>query len=188
MGAWIAWASATQGPDWDRLRADLRQPELLRGAFTQEKHVAGFRSPLHSTGRFVVVRGKGVLWDTVQPFPSTLTVRDDGMRVDGEPVPMRGTAAERVQSLLMGVLAGDLARLEEDFALTLRWTDAGWELKLVPRERALVDLLRDFRLRGDAYVESVEYVDEHGNRTRIEFDRQQESDAALPDAEAARLD
>jgi hypothetical protein len=56
-------------PAIDAITQAVARPDVLRGQFSQEKQVSGFRNPLRSQGRFVVARQHGVIWTTLKPFP-----------------------------------------------------------------------------------------------------------------------
>ena len=53
------------------VRERIEQPEVLRGRFEQEKQLKGFRNPLRSTGTMLLVRERGIAWDTSEPFASS---------------------------------------------------------------------------------------------------------------------
>ena len=50
---------------------------VLRGEFSQDKQVSGFKNPLRSQGRFVLAQDRGVIWTTLKPFPSEVVVTRD---------------------------------------------------------------------------------------------------------------
>ena len=52
-------------PAIDAITQAVARPDVLRGQFSQEKQVSGFRNPLRSQGRFVVARQHGVIWTTL---------------------------------------------------------------------------------------------------------------------------
>ena len=61
-----------------QVRSQMAQVPVLRGDFTQEKQVAGFKNPLRSNGRFLLARHKGVVWTTTAPFPSEIVITASG--------------------------------------------------------------------------------------------------------------
>src|SRR5471032_1560603 len=73
-----------------QIQSLLAKPATLCGHFEQTKTLSGMKKPLLSNGRFCVVNGKGVLWRTLQPFPSTLRLtRDEIVNYQGDRVAMR---------------------------------------------------------------------------------------------------
>ena len=55
----------------DGVRARLAKPVVLRGEFVQEKQLHGFRNPLKSSGDFLLLRDRGIAWNTRAPFASS---------------------------------------------------------------------------------------------------------------------
>lgn len=186
---------AAMAKEGDGVRARLAKPAVLRGEFAQEKQLHGFRNPLRSSGDFLLVRDRGIAWNTRAPFASTTrltrrkllaTMPDGSTRVLIDASSSPGMAA--VNSLLMALVAGDLDALATRFALkeTLRG-DGGWSLALQPRDAALKQAFTSIVLEGDRYVRSVEIVEPGGDCTRIRFAALREAPPATR-AEAAQLD
>ena len=68
----LAQAPAASGQGSEAgVRARLAQPAVLRGQFEQRKQLKGFRNPLVSRGNFLLLRERGVAWDTTEPFASS---------------------------------------------------------------------------------------------------------------------
>ena len=177
------------------VRARLAKPVLLRGEFVQEKQLHGFRNPLKSSGDFLLLRERGIAWNTRAPFASSTrltrskllaTMPDGSSRVLIDASSSPGMAA--VNALLMALVAGDLDALAARFTLkeTLRG-DGGWSLALQPRDATLKQALSSIVLDGDRYVRSVEIVEPAGDRTRIVFSGLREAPPATRQ-EAAQLD
>ena len=188
----IAPVHASEG---DGVRARLAKPVVLRGEFVQEKQLHGFRNPLKSSGDFLLLRDRGIAWNTRAPFASStrltrkklLATMPDGsthVLIDASTSP--GMAA--VNALLMALVAGDLDALATRFTLkeTLR-ADGGWSLALQPRDAALKQAFSRIVLDGDRYVRGVEIMEPAGDRTRIRFNGLREAPPATRQ-EAAQLD
>lgn len=178
------------------VRARLAQPEVLRGRFEQRKQLRGFRNPLVSRGEFLLLRDRGVAWDTTEPFASsTLLTRerlltrlpDGSQRIVLDAAGSPGMAA--VNSLLMALVAGDLDALAPQFGIeeTLL-ADGGWTLVLQPREPGLKRVFARIELRGDRHVREVDIAESGGDRTTLRFVDLSDQPAAPTAAEAARFD
>lgn len=180
----------------DGVRARLADTPVLRGQFEQRKTLQGFRNPLVSSGDFLLVRDRGVAWDTREPFPSsTLLTRDrllatmpDGSQrvlVDAAQSP----AMAAVNSLLLALVSGDLDALAVPFTLeeTLL-ADGAWTLHLVPREPALARLFKYVELRGNHHVRDVVLQETAGDHTHIRFVSLDDSPAEATVQESARFD
>lgn len=177
------------------VRARLASPPVLRGEFAQEKHLAGFPAPLASRGRFLLVRDRGVAWDTREPVPSSVVLTADEriLRQDGG-APRRiahrrsGPGARETQALLQALLAGDLDTLATRFEIEEAAGAAdAWSLTLRPRAPALRRVFARIEVAGDRYVERVEIISGDGERTVIAFSGVEAADAPTA-GEAARFD
>ncbi len=190
-----ASAQAEQGARTG-VRALLAQPEVLRGKFEQRKQLKGFRNPLVSRGDFLLLRERGVAWDTTEPFASsTLLTRerlltrlpDGSRRVVLDAASSPGMAA--VNSLLMALVAGDLDALAPQFDTeeTLA-ADGSWNLVLNPREAGLKRVFARIVLRGDRHVREVEIEEAGGDHTLLRFLELSDQPSTPTAAEAARFD
>lgn len=188
--------SAAAADPLAQVRTQVAQVPLLRGNFSQEKQVAGFRNPLRSNGRFVLAREKGVIWTTVAPFPSEIVItrdrivsrqRDGSSRVevDGRQQPGLRT----VNAMMFALMSGDMKALTTTFDVKNEPAGGkGWRLMLSPRSRQLVQVFTSVRLAGDRYVREVELREANGDVTRLRFDGMTETPATLTRDEAARFD
>ena len=189
------FAAGAMAKDGDGVRARLAKPAVLRGAFEQEKQLQGFRNPLKSSGDFLLLRERGIAWNTRAPFASSTrltrkkllaTLPDGSTQVLIDAASSPGMAA--VNALLMALVAGDLDALSTRFVLkeTLR-ADGGWSLALQPRDTALKQVFSAIVLDGDRYVRSVQISEPGGDRTKIRFANLREAPPATRQ-EAAQLD
>lgn len=186
---------AGEGAAVATISRQLARPALLRGRFEQEKHLPGFRNPLRSQGRFLLLRDRGVAWDTEAPFASSTVLTraklvaslpDGSTRVLLDAAESPAMAA--VNALLLALVAGDLDALAPQFDIAvLPRADAGWSLRLLPREAALKRVFESIELDGDHYVREVRIAETAGDRATIRFLDLAETPAATT-AEAARLD
>lgn len=166
-----------KAPLLEGVRARLDAAPVLRGAFEQKKTVKGFSRPLVSSGRFLLVRDQGILWDTEKPFAATLTVTpevltaahgggDAGYRLEADKEP--GVAI--VNRLLLALVAGDLQALSSHFEVegALRGKSA-WTLTLTPSSAGLAKVFTSIRLEGAGEVREVELQEQNGDRSVIHF-------------------
>ncbi|MEN5427048.1 outer membrane lipoprotein carrier protein LolA [Stenotrophomonas pennii] len=174
---------------------DVARPAVLRGEFSQEKQVAGFRNPLRSQGRFVVARDRGVIWTTLTPFPSEMVItaerilsrQPDGsarVELDAREQP----AMRSVNAILFALMSGDVQALSSQFTVAAQRDAKGWTLALTPKSPMLAKAFSSLQLRGDRYVRQVDIVEASKDRTRLTFSALTEAPATLAADEAARLD
>jgi outer membrane lipoprotein-sorting protein len=174
-----------------KIQAMLAKPKIMCGRFDQSKQLAGMKKPLAANGRFCVVEGKGVLWRTLQPFPSTLRLtRDEIVNYQGDRVAMRLDAkteptVRMITNVLFSLLAGDLAQLETLFEVDGNVEASIWSVTLKARQPALAKAIGAIKLEGGAYVKSMVMNEASGDRTTITFSNIQPGEAAMSAEEAA---
>jgi outer membrane lipoprotein carrier protein LolA len=151
----------------------LKEGEILRGNFVQERHLAGFVTPLKSDGVFILAPEHGLIWSAERPFvirtvitPAGLVQDANGkrtLRIDAAQVP----AMEKLFSLLGATLSEDWHELERDFVVAREGDDAHWQVKLVFRREGDVAMpFREITVTGGRFVDEVTLT-----RAANDFDR-----------------
>jgi hypothetical protein len=152
----------------------LANAKVVRGQFVQQRHLAGLKHPLESSGVFVFAREAGIEWHTLAPFdsqfllgPTGITQRDEGaetLHIDTSEQP----AMQVVARVFLALFALDVEALSHDFELYGAENGAGrWVIGLKPRAEALGSVFRHAIVRGGASVESVMLEDGNGDRSEI---------------------
>jgi hypothetical protein len=176
-----------------KIQAALAKPKILCGRFDQSKQLVGMKKPLVSSGRFCVAAGKGVLWRTLQPFPSTLRLtRDEIVHMQGERVAVRLDAKQEpvvrmINNVMFSLLAGDLGQLETLFEGEGSVQDNQWNVALKARDAGLAKVIAGVSLEGGAFVKQITIHEASGDRTKIVFSAMQTGEAALVPEEAAQF-
>lgn len=174
-----------------KIQAMLAKPPVMCGRFDQTKQLAGMKKPLASNGRFCVVAGKGVLWRTLQPFPSTLRLtRDEIVNYQGDRVAMRLDAkteptVRMINNVLFSLLSGDLGQLESLFEVDGTVDATSWNVALKARQAALEKAIGTIKLDGGAYVKNIVMSEAGGDKTSIVFSAIQTGETAMTKEEAA---
>ncbi len=186
-------ASAQAAAPVAKIQAMLAKPDVLCGRFDQTKNLAGMKKPLLSNGRFCVVKGKGVLWRTLKPFPNTLRLtRDEIVHLQGDRVAMRMDARSEpvvrmINSVLFSLLGGDLAQLDKMFEVEGTADKDSWQVALKAREPALAKAIGAINLEGASYVKRIEMSEVSGDSTSIVFSAMQTGEGAMTAEEAAQF-
>ncbi|HET9049644.1 MAG TPA: outer membrane lipoprotein carrier protein LolA [Chiayiivirga sp.] len=178
------------------IQSRIAHVAVLRGSFSQEKQLAGFRHPLRSQGRFLLARDRGVVWTTLKPFPSEMTVTQDRIltrQSDGktriEADANQQPALRSINTLLFALMGGQLDALSSRFEVsTVHADEAGWEVALTPKPGVLTQVFAQVTLAGDRFVRRVELAERSGDHTRIEFSELDDSDAELAPEEARHFE
>jgi hypothetical protein len=165
----------------DMLLAQLAQRsqaiQSLEGTFAQQKTIAVLPVPLSSNGRFSFEQGKEVVWETLIPVQSRLTLTPGGISFADAKGEQKTSAqaqaqqagAEIVAKIFMGVIAGELDSLQDYFTLNATGTTADWQIQLVPRSANLSAYIATIELRGGEYTEHLDIAEANGDKTYIVF-------------------
>jgi hypothetical protein len=162
-----------------QLAARSQEIQSLDGHFEQHKTIVVLPVPLASNGRFSFEQGKEVIWETLVPVHSRLTLTPGGISfadAKGEQkTSAQGQAqaqqagAEIVAKIFMGVIAGELDSLQDYFTLNATGTAADWHIQLVPRSANLSAYIASIELRGGEYTEHLDIAEANGDKTHIVF-------------------
>ncbi|MBC8087907.1 MAG: outer membrane lipoprotein carrier protein LolA [Phycisphaerae bacterium] len=168
----------------------VSRPPIMCGVFDQQKTLVGLKRPVRSSGRFCVVAEKGVLWNTLTPFASTLRLtREEIVQSQGERVTSRLSSREEptvgvISELLFSVLAGDFKRLQSGFKIDAAAQPATWRARLVPKESGMRRVISAIELSGSDYVRQLTLFEASGDRTTISFTDMVAGRSALQPEEA----
>ncbi|WKE63993.1 outer membrane lipoprotein carrier protein LolA [Gallaecimonas kandeliae] len=128
------------------LAASLAQP---CGEFSQQKTLQGLSKPLESRGHYSAGPG-GLDWVTDSPFPSTLSVRKDGLyqalpgQGESRLASMDNPLVASLGRLLAAVVSGDTSSLAQDFELS----QDGEKLTLKPKDPTLAKAVTEMQVQG----------------------------------------
>jgi hypothetical protein len=165
---------------------------VIRGSFEQRKSLKGFRHPVVSRGDFVVMRERGVVWRTQEPFPSSLLVTRDRVvarQADGT-VAKRLNASEEpavrtISETLFALMTADVRALAARFDIQGETVGAeGWRLALQPRDAGLAKWLTRVELEGDRFLRAVRLQEGSGDSTQIQLSKLQAAAALTPQEES----
>jgi hypothetical protein len=171
----------------------LQEGQILRGRFEQERYLQGFQTPLKSTGTFLLVPGRGLLWRTEQPFAVATVIGPAGLMQE-----VRGRETTRISAaklpfmsklyaMLSGTMTGDWSALASAFKVVRTPDVKGWKLELTPLKADDPNLpIQSIRARGGRLLAEIELLKPHGDRDRLEF-LDQKIETAQPTAQEAAL-
>jgi len=195
----VSWILGALGSGWAgppvEGTARLREGQILRGHFEQERHLEGFQAPVKSTGTFLLVPGRGLVWRTEAPFAVTTVISPAGLmqEVRGRET-MRMPAAKlpfmsKLYAMLSGTMVGDWSALTSAFNVVRIPEAKGWSLRFTPLTAGDPTLpVQAIQARGHKFLDEIELVKPNGDRDRLVF-LDQKIETARPAAhEAALLD
>ncbi|KJY81965.1 membrane protein [Vibrio galatheae] len=186
----LSWAQVT---DLDSLQAQLAQHSLVRGDFTQLRHIEMFEQPLSSQGKFTLSKQQGLLWQQTTPFPVNLVLTQDKLRQSfaGQD-PQVITAQDNPMAfyfshVFLAVFHGDTEALQEQFDIEFKRGSNQWTIELTPTQAPLNAVFKSITLEGEENIEGLTLQEVRGDKTQILFTNQTHQPETLTDAEQAQF-
>jgi outer membrane lipoprotein-sorting protein len=188
----------------------FRAVRALTADFREEKRMAILVAPIVRAGTIAYQAPGRLAMDTSQPAPSRLVLAENVLTmIDGQ---QRHTididkqpAVGLLVRLLLGVLAGDVASLQQHARMAFRALPAaaaaghgrkgrastpagGWTLDLDPQDPLLAKLVKSLSVAGhDAVIDVLTLVDGNGDRTVTTFSNVKFLPGLSPQERAARF-
>lgn len=168
----------------------LADGQIIRGHFTQERHLQGFANAIKSDGHFVLAAGHGLLWVTEQPFAVTTAITAEGLtqsvggkqtaKFDAQRLPV----LSRIYAMMSGALAGNWDTLKADFSVQRE----GAHIVLTPlRAETTGAAVGKISLVVSHFVDEVEIERPNGDSDHIVFSSQTLSAGPLSAEESSAL-
>ena len=164
--------------DTAELAQMLQQPQNVQGAFAQQRYLKSLNQPMNTSGRFVLLPKKGLLWQMQKPFDNRLRVRADGIMqwngkswVAANPSKMNGQSQQI--RLFLDLLGGNTQGLEKQFDLQLSGSQQKWTLRLNPKTALMKQIFNHIEISGDSVVRRIELNEKQGDRTVMQFNQVQ---------------
>jgi hypothetical protein len=173
------------------IEAELVRAPLVRASFIQERTMKVLKRPLATRGQVTAVAGRGVLWQVLKPYATTMLVSQDAILEwagDGPPQRLEMAANPALRALadaLLGLLTGDTGALVTLFEPIPLPAEQGWRLALVPKGQDLAALIDEVEVAGGRFVEEAVISEAGGDRTAITFDDFRTEPGTLDAAERA---
>ncbi|MDR2054109.1 MAG: outer membrane lipoprotein carrier protein LolA [Treponema sp.] len=130
-------------PRFDAVCADLAKNPVIKGGFEQTRTIGRLNRSMVSKGDFIIAAELGIVWDTLTPFPSTMTVGRDyilqstpsGARTK---LDARGNETFlRFADIISAIFTGNSRQLLENFAVYFAESGGSWTIALIPGEKSI---------------------------------------------------
>jgi hypothetical protein len=147
----------------------LAEHPVVRGSFEQEKILSRLNRSLKSSGNFIIAAGLGMVWDTVKPFPSTLTLGKDYIiqsRSGGQKTVLSAQGNEtflRMAEVISAVCSGNSQGLIDNFTVYFSGNAAAWEIGLSPRNTSIGAFAEKIIMKGSAAIRSILIYEQNGD-------------------------
>lgn len=186
----VCWGQIS---DLEQLETQLAQHPIVRGEFTQQRHIEMFAEPLSSTGRFTLSKQQGLLWQQNVPFAVNLVLTEDKLRQTFVNQAPQTISAEQnplvfyFSRVFLAVFHGDTQALKTEFELNFSAQEGQWQLVLTPLQAPLNKVFSTITLSGDQDIDSLVLQELRGDQTEIQFSHQTHLPETLTDAEQAQF-
>ncbi len=153
----------------------LQKPQNTQGEFSQQRYLKALTKPIITSGKFILIKNKGLVWETEKPFTHQLKVTAKGISQ------WNGTAWENHSrlgqgeqiKLFLGLLSGDIQALATQFDVVLSGDEKNWQLQLMPSSLLMKQIFNQIIIQGNVAVQRIELHEKQGDRTLILFNNQQ---------------
>ena len=167
--------SSPQRVEFDAVNRKLKEHHGLRAVFQQTKHLSVLNRPLTSSGEFVYVEGRGVLWRQKEPFRQTFVITERGFSEqleDGNIQRSPEAAAGAIQGfsgMFLGLFSGDINLLGDQFELFFVGNEKSWEIGARPRNGDISRFIDRIKIKGGAVPEQVTVWEKNGDISEIKL-------------------
>ncbi|MGF1718621.1 outer membrane lipoprotein carrier protein LolA [Vibrio kyushuensis] len=180
--------------DLDALQHQLSQYQVVRGDFTQLRHLEMFKQPLSSSGQFTLDKEEGLLWQQNTPFPVNLVLTKNRLSQTFSDQPSQIITAKEnpmafyFSHIFLSVFHGNTDKLKEQFDLGFSSEGDKWTLKLTPTQAPLNAVFEQINLKGSQDIDALTLVELRGDKTEILFTNQNHLPEKLTDDEQAQFE
>ncbi|MBE9607818.1 outer membrane lipoprotein carrier protein LolA [Chitinilyticum piscinae] len=165
----------------DDVRVRVALPDAQRGEFRQEKHVATLSKPLISSGQFIYLKPRGLLWRMDRPYASDAVITGEQLiqQVRGKTIARVEARSQpgysSVSRIFMALVGGDWQALEQDFVIQGKVSGPSWQLELTPKGGLFASFARTLTLSGGKTLEQLDIAEKNGDRTVYVFSNVREA-------------
>jgi hypothetical protein len=153
-----------------KISARLAEQKIVKGSFEQEKKINRLNRSLISSGNFLIVSDLGMVWDTLKPFPSAMTLgKDYIIQLRGSQktvLPAQGNETFiRMAEVISSVFTGNSEKLIENFEVFFTGVITNWEMGLIPKDKFIASITERIVMKGDSAIKSILIFEQNGDST-----------------------
>lgn len=195
--AWLFLIQTSQAATKDddnlaQLQQQLASHQIVRGDFTQTRHMQMFDAPLESQGHFLLSSQQGLWWQQATPFATSLVLTQETLsqQVGSGPAQVIKVGDNPMvfyfSHVFLSLFQGDTDTLQQQFDLQLNTTKNNqWVLSLTPKSAPLNKVFSQINIEAKDYINRIELIEIRGDRTEIAFSNQTHLPRDLSAAEQA---
>jgi hypothetical protein len=151
--------------------ARLAEHSIVKGNFEQEKKLNRLNRSLISSGNFLIISDLGMVWDTLKPFPSTMTLGKNYI-IQSRPGSQRTVLSAqgnetfiRLAEVISAVFTGNTEKLTQNFEIYFTGVITNWEIGLTPKDKFIASITERIVMRGDSVIRSILIFEQNGDST-----------------------
>ncbi len=170
-------ADATPAWGLADLMAAMGKVRASSARFVERKYLSVTTAPLRSSGVLRYAAPGRVEKETLLPQPRRMIIVGDTLTMERPGAPSRVVSIRdipEIAGLIEGVratLAGDIATLNQFYAVSFTGDVMAWQLELTPRDSRLSAIVAHIRMRGQSNALAwVETQETDGDRTELVID------------------
>lgn len=170
-----------------RILTQMNRHNTVTGDFKQTKSIKKLNRDFVTTGTFRISKTAGIVWKTQKPFPSEMTVSDDGITERNASGQVRTISTKdnpvfaQISTSIQALFSGNLSELETRFNIFyLTLADCGeygdkscHKIGLVPREASVRKMIANIEMDVSDHLDKVVITDGEGSPVIYEFTNQQ---------------
>ena len=149
--------------------ANLAEKPIIKGNFIQEKYLNRLDRSLISSGNFIIAVEQGMVWETLQPFPSTMILGRNFImqsRPDGRKSILSAQGNEtftHMADVISVVFSGQSQGLLENFKVYFLGGISNWNMGLLPRDSVFTAFVTKITMSGDSAIRSIRLFEQNGD-------------------------
>ncbi|MCL2441501.1 MAG: outer membrane lipoprotein carrier protein LolA [Treponema sp.] len=147
----------------------LSERPIVRGNFAQEKYLNRLDRSLMSSGNFLITAEHGMVWETLQPFPSTMIMGKEFImqsRPNGQKSVISSQGNEtfaQMADVINAVFSGQSDRLLENFEVFFLGSVSNWNMGLLPRDSVFSSFITKITMSGGSAIRSIRIFEQNGD-------------------------
>ena len=170
----VSAAGAAPSANWSvaDLMQMLAQHKSRKATFVEKKYIAALSEPLESSGELTFVAPDRLEKRTLKPKLEAVTLEGDKLileRRNGRKMTLSLSERPEVSGFvesMRATLLGNLAALEQFYALNLDGSVEAWKLSLTPRQPQMLKIISSIHIAGaHDIVETIEFQQADGDRS-----------------------
>jgi hypothetical protein len=149
--------------------AGLAEKPIVKGNFVQEKYLNRLNRSLGSSGNFIIAAEQGMVWETLQPFPSTMVMGNDFIvqsRPDGQRSVVSAQGNEtftQMANVISAVFSGRSQGLLENFEVYFLSSASSWSMGLLPRDSIIASFAMKITISADSAIRFIRIFERNGD-------------------------